>query len=91
MKRLIEYLFKPIACEYESNWSTQCYNRMWYIIATVINPIALAISTFISLLLNDVLLFVVVTFTIFLFIDVFQLMLSEKIYKEHCDYLRSIK
>jgi hypothetical protein len=89
MKKLIEYLFKPYTCEYESNWSSQCYNRLWKILA----PICICLMITLPILaINNFIAAVVIVFLILscLFVgNVIQLLIAERIYKAHCDFLYS--
>lgn len=90
MKSIFEWLFKPYECQYESNWATQCYNRMWYITAFVDNPLTLTIAMLVLAFTTrqPSVVFWVVGFAFGMMLFNFvQLGLSESHWKKHCEKL----
>jgi hypothetical protein len=39
---MFRWLFEPYDAQYEPNWSSQVYNRMWTIICIFVNPLSLS-------------------------------------------------
>jgi hypothetical protein len=86
MERLINYWFRPYACEYETNWNTQCYNRLWYLICALCNPLTLGIAMGIMVMIDSP-KGMVITFIVavtLLVINIIQLSLANRIYTDHC-------
>jgi hypothetical protein len=87
--KVSEYLFKPFECQYESSWSSQCYNRLWYILCIICNPLTMAILSTIFMLTKSIgnLITLTISMIIIFVFNILQLSISEKIYEKHCNYL----
>jgi hypothetical protein len=89
LKKIIEFLFKPNTCEYESNWSSQCYNRMWYILVIICNPLMIAIVAILRVIIKNNLFSIIAAVMGFmiLIVNLTQLAIAGKIYSKHCEKL----
>lgn len=88
LKRFVNYWFRPCTAEYESNWSTACYNRLWYLLA-VIDTLALLIVAPIFLATKSCHLptLMVIAGSIYV-VNIVQFFLQEFFFPEECKRLQ---
>lgn len=92
MKKIVDWLFKPYNCQYEPNWSTQCYNHAWGLLIVLDFVLIFTLATLTVMWGEDQervgMFLTLLGFVLAIFLgNLVQLSVSCRLWPEHCEKL----